>query len=509
MKYFAIILLSIIGFKLQAQELHVYYNVFKDSLWYVKDGKDIENPIVKKGKQITVHLVNYNNYIYSSNFEVKQFKQSPVLVGGLAGSNSTDFTEMLSVYGQNNAAQAQLLNTSLFGAIFKVLSTSQKEGSIRGAAFNMTEFNNKIESLNNQAESINEIIKIINKRKKLKTFIDVENQDIQNVKMNPNIDPLSMRAFLISYYNDVFQLDQNGMLSNLNLQQINEQLQEIDQLQNNLKINIQKYQESIKEMIKDVKLIKKIDQSNYNIIQSISNLEQKEAVLLAEASVLQYGLNNQGTRDYYQQLLNMYMNYLEIKNNTFTHDYQVIAESEYILFNINLVKNDSLNLNPSSLSGRNAKNKSAQFVARTYGDLYFGTSLGLAVGRFNKTPQRFFVSNDIITSQDLDSYYPMFNSLINIAYKFNAGVIPCLSIGAGIPISSQEQTSGLNYFVGAGLLFGRNAKIQLGGGFMFTKIDVLSNGFKVGDPINLGDGIIPLEKKYTQGYYIGLSFNLN
>ncbi len=509
MKYFLLLIISSITLQIKTQDLHVYYNVFRDSLWYEKAGVSVANPVVKKGKQIFVHLVNFNNYIYSSNFEVKQFKQSPALVGGQIGSNTLDFSEMLSGYGQNSAGQTQLLNTSLFGALFKSLNAIKQDGNTRGAGINIVELNNKLQNLNSQAESINDIIKIINKRKKIKSILEVGNQDIQSIKQNVNIEPNSMKEFVISYYKDVLQLDQSGTHSNENLQKINEQLQESDQLQQSLNLQIQKYQENLRELVKNAKLIKKIEQSSPDLLHSINILEQKEGVLIAEASLIQIEQNKQVGRDYYQQLLNMYMNYLEIKNNTFSQVYQVKAESEYVLFNINIIRNDSLAIQANSMSGRIVKNKNTQFVIRTYGDLLISTSLGLAVSRFNKTPQRYFVSQGIISSQDLDSYYPMFNSLINVAYKFNSAVIPCFSLGAGVPISSQEQTSGLNYFVGLGVFIGKNTKIHISGGFMFTKINVLSNGLRVGDPINIGDGIIPSEQKYSNGYYMGLSFSLN
>ncbi len=509
MKNFTFLVILCFAIKLESQELHVYYNVFKDSMWYLKGGKEIDNPVVKKGNKITVHLVNYNNYIYSSNFEVRQLKQSPSFDGNQYGTNSLDFTEMLAGFNQNSAPQVQLLNTSLFGSIFKVLSSSQQTGASRGAFMNMGEFNTKLETLNNEAENINEIIKIINKRKRLKSVIDVGNFDIRNLKLNPNIDPEAMKEFVLSYYKDALQLDHSGTISNDNLQLINEQLQQIGQLQLILNENLQNYQEGIKDLVKSIRLLKKMDQSNSEMIQSISKLEQKEAVLLAETSLIQNDLSNQGIIDYYQLLLNMYMNYLEIKNNTFTQIYQIKAESEYVLFNLNLVLNDTLNIQNAPISGRKAKSKTVQFVIRTYGDILIGTSIGLSVSKFVSTPLKYFVSNGTIASQTLDTYYPMFSSLINISYKFNYPVIPSFSLGAGVPFSSDDQTSGLNYFIGAGLFFGRSTKFHLSGGFVFTKVNVLLNGLKVGDPINIGDGLIPLEKKFTQGYYLGLSFNLN
>ncbi|MBK8404429.1 MAG: hypothetical protein IPL25_10190 [Saprospiraceae bacterium] len=69
MKFLFFALLYSFGSLIQAQDLHIYYNLYKDSLWYEKNGKPTKELAVKRGKQIYLHLVEYNNYIYQSEIE--------------------------------------------------------------------------------------------------------------------------------------------------------------------------------------------------------------------------------------------------------------------------------------------------------------------------------------------------------------------------------------------------------------------------------------------------------
>ncbi len=60
-----------------AQDLHIYYDAFKDSVYFTRQGKPIERPIVRKGDNVVLHVSNYNNYLY--DIQVKK-------TGGASGS---------------------------------------------------------------------------------------------------------------------------------------------------------------------------------------------------------------------------------------------------------------------------------------------------------------------------------------------------------------------------------------------------------------------------------------
>lgn len=50
------------SFALSAQDLHVYYDAFTDSVYYTQNGKPVDRPAVRKGANVVLHVNNYNNY---------------------------------------------------------------------------------------------------------------------------------------------------------------------------------------------------------------------------------------------------------------------------------------------------------------------------------------------------------------------------------------------------------------------------------------------------------------
>ncbi|MFN9110639.1 MAG: hypothetical protein ACK5XN_11285, partial [Bacteroidota bacterium] len=45
-------------------DLHIYYDAFRDSVWYVKGGLKTETPVVNKRDLVHLHVVEFNNYLY-------------------------------------------------------------------------------------------------------------------------------------------------------------------------------------------------------------------------------------------------------------------------------------------------------------------------------------------------------------------------------------------------------------------------------------------------------------
>ena len=83
---------------LYAQDLHVHYNVFRDSVYYVQQGKTTNAPAVRKGGTVQLHVENYNNYLYDVSVKVEE-EEIPVasstpagLLGQLGGSSALPFS---------------------------------------------------------------------------------------------------------------------------------------------------------------------------------------------------------------------------------------------------------------------------------------------------------------------------------------------------------------------------------------------------------------------------------
>ena len=56
----------------QKGDLFIYHNVHKDSTWFMKNNKAIDDPTIKKGEQIYFQLIDFNNYIYRAEIRATQ-----------------------------------------------------------------------------------------------------------------------------------------------------------------------------------------------------------------------------------------------------------------------------------------------------------------------------------------------------------------------------------------------------------------------------------------------------
>ena len=64
MKNLIIVLFVMLSIPSWSQDVHIYYNVHQDSIWYMKNGKSITNLEIKKDNMVYFHLVEFNNYLY-------------------------------------------------------------------------------------------------------------------------------------------------------------------------------------------------------------------------------------------------------------------------------------------------------------------------------------------------------------------------------------------------------------------------------------------------------------
>jgi hypothetical protein len=93
-------LLSFLHFfgALPAQDLHVYYNVFRDSVYYVQNGKTTDKPTIRKGNTVQLHVENYNNYLYEVSVAIEKEEipvastQTAGLLGQIGGGGAMPFS---------------------------------------------------------------------------------------------------------------------------------------------------------------------------------------------------------------------------------------------------------------------------------------------------------------------------------------------------------------------------------------------------------------------------------
>ena len=86
---------SCTSYRINAQDLHVFYNIQTEQVIYTYKGDTLTNPRAKKNGNIIVHVTEFNDYIYDIEIEtsakeipVPQISKSP-LVGILSKEKKT------------------------------------------------------------------------------------------------------------------------------------------------------------------------------------------------------------------------------------------------------------------------------------------------------------------------------------------------------------------------------------------------------------------------------------
>ena len=107
--------LGFITLTLKAQDMHIYYNLFNDSIVYKMEGKVIEDPKLKNGQDIQFHFTEFNNFLYDLELE---FKQEDV-------QSSSGIMAMASLAcWSERPSMARVCSVSALGNTFMVMSVS-------------------------------------------------------------------------------------------------------------------------------------------------------------------------------------------------------------------------------------------------------------------------------------------------------------------------------------------------------------------------------------------------
>lgn len=497
----------------QAQDLHIYYDVHNDSLWYMKDGKQVKELKIRKDRQVHFHLVEFNNYIYSALFDATNHALMPAEYGSDNGSFRGFMPQLLNSFFPGGGLP--FMNVPIFGKMLGAVSGANPDGNARGDMEDVVEFKEKLDELALETEAMNTLITDINKREKAARTLKGNINYINELCKTPSLAPSLVKELVMDVFEDAFILEQGQKFEVKDVEQLNERLLEIPSLRELARKRLENYVGKISDLGRIVTKLKSVDHGIddlYGLLQKyetdvpqIKSLVQRLEVSLGAENLA--GESNQTSNDYAPYIQTYFVKYMDLLNNDFAYTHNSTAEGRYLVYSLKLFRKDSTDLNVENETELKPV-KTIKLKVDTYGEFKLGTSFGVNGIRYGNTPQRFFVKDNVITAVDEDRYAPMLSSFFNLSYTTGGAVTPALSFGMGLPLSSAESTEGLAFFFGPGLYLGRKQTIMLSGGFMFSKVERLTNGLKVGDSVIIGDGILPVEKKFDTGIYFGLAYRM-
>ncbi|MBK9994507.1 MAG: hypothetical protein IPP01_11100 [Saprospiraceae bacterium] len=493
----------------QKGDLYIYHNVHKDSTWFMKNNKAIDDPTIKKGEQIYFQLIDFNNYIYRAEIRATQSATNMFV-----SSNNTAVKGLLSglITGFLPGLSLPLLSTPIFGNLLNTIPQVDAANA-RGDIEELTSLKILLEELEPAKNEINDISNQISKSLKSIASLQNSTEFINSLIKNPTLPPSQSKAILLNHCQEVFLKAVGEEIVFDDIALLNEKLINVPIQKKELDEKLSQFTNKLTKLGSLRVRLASIDHGIPELYPEFKNLEAIEPSLHTTSKEITSKLENRYSKiefasDYTTQIQNYFIKYNEIKENTFTYVHHVKAEEKFIIYDFDLYRDDSI----ANGEIKSTLVKNVEVRVKSYGGASFGVNVGLTGSKFLKTPQDYFVRNQnefsTIYATDGDPYVPMISSLFSLSYDYKSTFTPTINLGIGIPFAKNESVENFAIFAGPGLYVGKKKAVMLSGGTMFSKVKVLSNGFQVGDQIVIGEGQIPTTKKYSFGYFLGLTYNL-
>ncbi|MBL7809741.1 MAG: hypothetical protein JNN28_18110 [Saprospiraceae bacterium] len=503
----------------KTQKLHVFYNVFRDSVYYTQNGKSVTAPNLRKGDDIVLHVDNYNNYLYNVAIEVEK-EEIPVasvmtgnplsMLGGLGGGSPLQF---LFKGGDQNLGGFRF--PTLSGEDLEVgsgftQSEAEKKRIEQVAKLEKLEldFSRSKEQLGTLDKDLKTMQEEIEKKVASQRIQAFAIEEIDHIRYNPFLEPSQIKQMTGEYMERIF-LEKDPNKIDLN------QVLKIADAQTEIPKTILDYRKKADKYATTTAtcdlLLKELNQFDFpesNLDEFKSVAEDFLDVAQAKTQGYQENVNMLEAKSQELPVIDAKMlsvlrsTYLELHNNSFSKNYRLTADGEKLNFKIKLSPIDSLqqkgvktvDLTPVSLN--------------VYGGMRIKASVGLNFGQFFARPQSFFIRDSVLQSSDRDAFVPVMTSFVHFYTPSRKNVTVAGSFGIGFPLGGGENLQSISFFLGPSFMFGKGERIVLNAGVMGGRVERLSQGYEIGD-VYISDGnVAPTTSVYDIGYYLGVSFNL-
>ena len=501
---------------LLAQDIHIYYDAYADSVAYVQDGKRVPRPAVRKGDNVVLHVNNYNNYLYHVALKTPSTRLSQARAFPLDGSS-------LSA-GGGSPLDLLFGSGSPLGGVPDLLGLSRGDGAAITAAgqahqARMAEIQQQANSFNKalalaqarteQIAGIQSQVQMVLEAQQIQSFAP---EELQRLRLNPQLSPDQLKALSQEYMTRIFgesdpkKIDLGAVLKKTDAKS------EFAALKKGYEKEVSSYAQAVAQM-KNVsaflsEAVEEVPESNLGrfvrdaervVSTAEGNLDAYEENLheLDEKSAAIQGLDA-------KTLADLRIAYLVTMENDFTKTFrQSAASGDDLALQLVFTPVDSI-----SIPGL-ATRAVSPIEVKVYGGLQVNASVGLSFGQFFSRPQSFYVRDSVIRSSDQDAFTPFLTSFVHFYPQSRRETSLGGSFGVGIPLGGSGATlESITFFLGPSLVFGRNQRIVLSGGLIGGRVSQLSNGFVVGDRFELQPDFLQTEQVYRLGYAVGLSFNI-
>lgn len=523
---FSVLLLFAVSLK--AQTLHIYYNVFTDSVRYELDGKTVSKPRLRKGGTVYVHLLEYNQYIYSATVTLHD-NPGQYLMGGTQAISADGMADMTGgtsspLMGIFGALSSPMFNMPLMKMGDSELSLASFAGGVAPGGFAGTRgaeeqmLRETEEMLKETAQTEAELKKLGEEIRQTGRALMISmmiNEQLDQIVYNPRIPPSQIKKLCKEYFSAMFGPDRLDSLSLMSSLDWTENIQSFRTKTLAWKNLNQTWGRQLGDLEQRMTEMNGMDWSNEEVVAKLmtinetvresqaekSNMDstiQAAQVLMAEAGNIPPS-----------NLANLYLRYKELMNNEFEYQDFFYMTGSAVALRVELVRRDTM---PTSLSGDDNDDdivKTRTFVVESFGGLKLSAGAGFNFAQFFDQPLEYSVNNDVIVGQPSDQFLPAIASQFLFYADRGTRMSFGGSFGIGLPVLAGDQAQAAMFFLGPCLVFGGGQRIVLTTGVLGGKTNQLAKGFAVGDPFDPSQGDIPTTATYQYGYFLGLSFNFS
>ncbi len=500
---------------LQAQELHVYYNLFNDSLTFKMDGKVLEDPKLKNGQEIELHLTEFNNFLYDIELEIKQedSQQSSGImeVAQFAGLGPGLPGMGLGIGGERSKSSGgmglmSLMDMSLLKINDNEISLQSLFGGSRGSAQMLEQANKTMAEITALKEEVEQLTLEIQSYEKSREVGLMALEHVDSLKRYPNLRPSFIKKRCEEYYQAIFQTPTTKAITL-------DELLAIQQTPARYKQAINKLNAKEKLLGNKVGFLTDLNKQFVNLalddaeyLKYVSDLQTFRKDAQSYSTFLKDALNDSGSMTDFpsrQELTNLQFSLAEVISNDFTYNSRITARSDVLNITIKLVKKSR------SLGGEKEVAKSRHLRLEAKGGLKVTASVGLNFSQFLTASQTYSARDNVIVGDDAGFFSPTAASMLHF-YSYNGRKLSLGgSFGIGFPmLGGDDENQSLQFFIGPSLIFGTTQRMVLNFGVMGGRATRLAKGYETGDYFDDTFGDIPTRSPYEIGLFIGTSFNI-
>jgi hypothetical protein len=501
-----------------AQDLHIYYDVFHDSLWYKKDGMITETPGVRKRDLVQLHIIEFNNYLYNIKTEQKEVSEE-------AGQEDV-FNSLISQAQGSMEGLFKNLPLGNIGAGFANIKISdylglggQEEGARGGSEM--------LEQANSARDCFNELQELSGKMDRLSSELislsrsifagTLSTAYIDELLMSPDLPPTQVKQLVMEQLELMFgeEFVDNPTLAGALAWKV-----KVDSFRvKSARMYQRKKQWDVKKLEYDKSILQMSHICNYaDTLQrkTLNDYKDKlDIINIRDGMISGYAddlikIEEMAASVTPDKLGALYRKTLEVKNHRFEYNqtFKPIGREMDLVLNI-------------TPRGSNEEADADSYRTRTirvmnYEGFKYTITPGFCVAGFFTPQKRYSVAlnNDnetVIAETDADKFVPLVTTAVQVYNDRGKRVTPGALLGLAVPLTPNGgQSQSLNFVLGPSLVIGRDQRISISLGFMGGKTTRLSEGVTPFQPFDTQNGVrpIPTVERYEFGWYFGITGNL-